>query len=104
MTVNLGPVSAAYVSAGIKPQKDKSGLGYNPRCLRRDVTQSTLRRANTVEDVMTLIQNNKDIGIFQDVMQGLTPVRALGVHGGGHYTMGGDPASVCSNFCLLFSI
>lgn len=97
MTVNLGPIKAAYVSEGIEPQKDKNGLGYNPRCLRRDVTVSTIKNSNTVQDVMTLIQNSNDVGTFQGIMQGTVPVRGQGVHGGGHFSIGGDPASVRSS-------
>lgn len=35
MTVNLGPVAPTIANIPINPQPD--GLGYNPRCLRRDV-------------------------------------------------------------------
>ena len=93
MTVHLGPVTPTYQSDGIKPQNG-SGLEYNPRCLRRDLTSYTAQRWTAVDDVTGLIQNYTDISHFQDAMQGTPQTKTLGVHGAGHFTIGGDPGSV----------
>jgi tyrosinase len=41
MTVNLGPVSVA-IDVPIKANPRADGLGYNPRCVRRDITGKSL--------------------------------------------------------------
>ena len=41
--------------------------------------------------IADLIINKKDIWRFEMVMQGVPGTDSLGVHGGGHYSMGGDP-------------
>ena len=77
--VNLGPT--AY---GPKVG-DGSGLDYNPRCLKRDVS---LFFSNTTKptDVVALIAGNDYLEAFSGFFQ-----LPLGLHGGGHYTIGGDP-------------
>jgi tyrosinase len=89
MQVNLGPAFAAM--DGIVPNGD--GRGYNPRCLRRDLSPIA---ANWTTHWYThdLITNSQDIYWFQTVMQGDFARGEPGVHGGGHHTVGGDPGSV----------
>lgn len=64
---------------------DGSGLDYNPRCLKRDVS---LFFSNTTKptDVIPLITDNDNLEAFSDFFQ-----LPLGLHGGGHCTIGGDP-------------
>ncbi|PLB40132.1 tyrosinase family protein [Aspergillus candidus] len=90
--VNLGPVLPSLKIPGLEPpQNDPThGLGYNPRCLRRDISTDASRWTAT-EHVIDLIKNYPTIGKFQDRMQGDFPNKYLGVHSGGHYTIGGDP-------------
>lgn len=89
MSVNLGPVAPALTDVPTNPQAD--GLGYNPRCLRRDIStwcgQTALQDVNTTD----LIVQNTNIGDFQTVMQGLFTQGLIGVHTAGHFLVGGDP-------------
>lgn len=93
MSVNLGPVDPAYQSLGIKPQNG-TGLDYNPRCLRRDISSYAAKKWTSLDDVTGLINNYTDISHFQNAMQGTPQTKVIGVHGGGHFTLGGDPGSV----------
>lgn len=94
MTVHLGPVDPSLQIHGLKAQPG-NGLDYNPRCLRRDISSYVSMMWTKTSDVMRLLKNYTEIGPFQDVMQGFSPEEHFGVHGGGHYTIGGDPGGVC---------
>ncbi|KAH3920526.1 hypothetical protein HBI56_071260 [Parastagonospora nodorum] len=87
--VNLGPVSP--VLADIKPNPEFTGLGYNPRCLRRDISKPASSGWTKDSDIVSLIQSNPDFLSFSTRMQGDFPNGFLGVHTGGHFTVGGDP-------------
>ncbi|KAI4860409.1 Di-copper centre-containing protein [Hypoxylon rubiginosum] len=89
MKVNLGPVSL--------PQNDGSvlsgtGLEYNPRCLKRDISAGVNQAYANATSIVNLLLQNNNVGDFQMVMQGVPGSGSIGVHGGGHYTIGGDPA------------
>lgn len=87
------------------PRKD--GLGYNPRCLKRDLSQvsptklalptythpSQYAAERWVQDqnVTDLITQSPNISAFQTTLQGNFPAGFLGVHTGGHFFVGGDP-------------
>ncbi|KAK5712140.1 hypothetical protein LTR17_018095 [Elasticomyces elasticus] len=91
MKVNLGPLTPAYSDIPANPQPD--GLGYNPRCLRRDISKYVANLALKDTDIANLIVNRTDIASFQDDMEGLFNynISLLGVHTAGHYVVGGDP-------------
>lgn len=93
MTVNVGPVFPSIAEVPANPQFD--GLGYNPRCLRRDVNPyaATVTTTNYTYHLITDPQN-ADIYWFQTVMQGQFDLGKWGVHTGGHFTIGGDPGGV----------
>src|SRR4051812_21006363 len=64
------------------------GYGYNPRCIKRDISGYLVARDATPAKIAALITNSKTIGPFQDSMQ------AQGnVHMAGHFTVSGDPGS-----------
>ncbi|KAF2032838.1 Di-copper centre-containing protein [Setomelanomma holmii] len=86
--VNLGPVSPALTDVTPNPSPD--GLGYNPRCLRRDISRVASSWTRDSE-VVSLITNYTDFLSFSTRMQGDFPNGFLGVHTGGHFTIGGDP-------------
>ncbi|KAF9638021.1 Tyrosinase [Lasiodiplodia theobromae] len=88
-TVNLGPVSSTM--PGIEPNPQPDGLGYNPRCLRRDINQYISSSWTKDNDTAWLIREHDDIGTFQRWMQGVISSKFFGVHAGGHMTIGGDP-------------
>ncbi|KAF2831139.1 Di-copper centre-containing protein [Ophiobolus disseminans] len=89
MKVNLGPVSLGLPGGATEANGD--GLSYNPRCLKRDLTDYTNKKWADAPAVASLILKNKDIWNFQMEMQGVPGSGSIGVHGGGHYSMGGDP-------------
>jgi tyrosinase len=96
ISVNLGPVLSILDNVPKNPQPD--GLGYNPRCLRRDLNKyaAAVTGANYT---YTLITTASNIDLFQNAMQGGHPGDFFlegrwGVHGGGHFTTGGDPGGV----------
>ncbi|CBX97525.1 hypothetical protein IAQ61_007066 [Plenodomus lingam] len=92
-TVNLGPLlSLLKIPDGLPPNPQADGLGYNPRCLRRDISTQA---SNETSDkaVAALIKNNPNIADFQRVYQGEFALGRMGVHTGGHYTIGGDAGS-----------
>jgi tyrosinase len=68
------------------PRQD--GYGYNPRCIKRDISGYLVQRDSTPAKTAALITNSKTIGSFQDTMQA-----ANGVHSSGHFTVSGDPGS-----------
>ena len=86
MTVNLGPVGSLYLPP------NGNGLSYNPRCLARDLNPYINTHYANFTSVVRLILGSNDVATFQGTMQGdPTYIQSLGVHGGGHYTIGGDP-------------
>ncbi|KAF1940908.1 Di-copper centre-containing protein [Clathrospora elynae] len=89
MSVNLGPVSLGLTNGSTISNGD--GLSYNPRCLKRDLTDYSNRAFANATALAHLIIANKDVYNFQMEMQGVPGSGNIGVHGGGHYSMGGDP-------------
>ncbi|KAF2997425.1 hypothetical protein E8E13_005848 [Curvularia kusanoi] len=89
VSVNLGPVllplpNGTVVSTG-------SGFAPNPRCLKRDLTSSINRAFANASSIATTILSNPTIASFQTALQGVPGSGNIGVHGGGHYALGGDP-------------
>ncbi|KAH7364797.1 hypothetical protein BKA65DRAFT_492035, partial [Rhexocercosporidium sp. MPI-PUGE-AT-0058] len=88
MSVNLGPVSLPINGGGTV---NGSGLDYNPRCLVRDIGSAVNNKYANATAISDLITQNNDIYWFQSVMQGIPGSGNIGVHGGGHYTIAGNP-------------
>lgn len=88
MVVSLGPF--AVTVPGVPPNPQADGLGYNPRCLRRDISENAAVSTRTNATVALLTQHD-DVYWFQTYMQGVFAEGQIGVHGGGHFTVGGDP-------------
>jgi tyrosinase len=63
-------------------------MGYNPRCIKRDLSNYLTQRDCTTDKIAALITSSQNIGNFQNTMQA-----ANGVHSGGHFTIAGDPGS-----------
>jgi tyrosinase len=65
----------------------------NERCLKRDINAGIAKRYTTFLNTTSLILKYKNIELFQAHLQGDDRyiINELGVHGGGHYTIGGDP-------------
>jgi tyrosinase len=81
MQVNLGPVALGLTNGSTVANGD--GLGYNPRCLKRDLTDYTNKRWANATSVVDLILSNDNIEDFQMTMQGVPGSGQIGVHGGG---------------------
>ncbi|KAM3069614.1 hypothetical protein ACMFMG_005716 [Clarireedia jacksonii] len=75
-TVNLGPVA-------FTPYGPNNGLGYNPRCLSRDLSPNWTNNTKPT-DIVTLVNGCTDLGCFDRHLEALD-----GVHAGGHFGMGG---------------
>ncbi|KAK1757731.1 hypothetical protein QBC47DRAFT_376864 [Echria macrotheca] len=93
MSVNLGPVSLSEYGGVVTVNPD-GPLAYNPRCLRRDLSTATVARFANASAILHLLAGptTPDIATFQYYMQGDLPLGDIGVHGGAHYAIGGDPA------------
>lgn len=88
-SVNLGPVA-------FEPKDGDNGLGYNPRCLTRDISTEWSNHTKPT-DVAAVISTCPDLGCFDTAFEAID-----GVHAGGHFTIGaidldafassGDPA------------
>ncbi|EOA82019.1 uncharacterized protein SETTUDRAFT_97043 [Exserohilum turcica Et28A] len=89
-TVSLGPIQTK--AEGIKPNPQADGLGYNPRCLNRDLNKVSAY-ASRDEVITELITTSNEVGTFQNRLQGDFANGYLGVHSAGHYTVGGDAGS-----------
>lgn len=68
------------------PRSD--GYGYNPRCIKRDISNYLTQRDATTAKIASLISSSTSIATFQNTMQSGT-----GVHPAGHFTISGDPGS-----------
>lgn len=83
-TVRMGPLDSPY------NDNVNSTFEHNPRCLVRDINAWFSTQYNTYYNVTDLLLNNIYIQDFQAIAQGInSPTNKFGVHGGGHWTMGG---------------
>ncbi|KAK0721251.1 hypothetical protein B0T21DRAFT_258234, partial [Apiosordaria backusii] len=97
LTVNFGPVALPiYGKEERLTSPDPTASGQS-RCLKRDLNEEPGRKWSTFRNITELILENKNIEWFQGVMQGMVEytggAASLGVHGAGHYMIGGDPGS-----------
>lgn len=90
MSVNLGPVSLD-LPGGVVGSNPAGPFAYNPRCLKRDLTTKINQKFANPSAILSNILVPKDIDSFQMQMQGVPGSGVIGVHGGGHYSLGGDP-------------
>lgn len=74
---------------------DEDPMGDNTRCLKRDLNPWVAQRYTSFRNTTSLILQNHDIEMFQNILQGddRYVTGELGVHGGGHFTIGGDPGA-----------
>ncbi|KAL2115299.1 hypothetical protein VTJ04DRAFT_9554 [Mycothermus thermophilus] len=83
-TVNLGPNTA------------RDPLKYNPRCIKRDLNTNICSRYSSLRNTTDVILNSPNLEIFQAIVQGDTRWPegtrvGMAVHGGGHFSINGDP-------------
>ncbi|KAF0634904.1 hypothetical protein FPSE5266_09325 [Fusarium pseudograminearum] len=103
--IKSGPFAGAVANLG-PPAPSMDGmeatttpLEYNPRCLRRDLTRYAVDQWLTYPNLhnVTLGVASRNIEIMQNEFQGRFPDGFLGLHGAGHYTMGGDSSDLYSS-------
>ncbi|CAG8304278.1 unnamed protein product [Penicillium salamii] len=87
--VNMGPSFLSTPGGNVTGMAN--ALDYNPRCMTRDLTSEVLQRFNNYTSIVHVILNNHNVWDFQTELQGWPGSGSLGLHGGGHYSMGGDP-------------
>lgn len=79
----------AALSDTSPPKNPRSdGFGYNPRCIKRDLSNYLTNRDATTAKIASLITASTSISTFQNQMQA-----SNGVHPAGHFTVSGDPGS-----------
>jgi tyrosinase len=94
--VNLGPQQLSVPGGAIVGPPSGNPLDYNPRCLKRDLTDYINRRYANASSIIDTIRRDS-IYEFQGRMQGNLPLSEtggqpdIGIHGGPHYALGGDP-------------
>lgn len=89
--MNLGPLAPSVDTALKIPKNPRSdGYGYNPRCLRRDVSNYFTTQYTRPVDIANQIKASKDIDTFQTSLQTDT-AKAFSLHTSGHYSIWGDP-------------
>jgi tyrosinase len=92
MTVNLGPVGLDVPGINTTAVANPDGpFAYNPRCLRRDLSDEVNQRFANATAIVDTILRYPDIASFQNFLQGGPGTDTIGIHGGGHFSIGGDP-------------
>ncbi|KAH9844847.1 Di-copper centre-containing protein [Teratosphaeria destructans] len=88
--VNMGPVLSLQ-PGNVTLVALNNSMGYNPRCLKRDLTDFINRSWANGTSVLNTILIPQDIDSFQNILQGLLGVDYPSIHTAGHFAMGGDP-------------
>jgi len=71
LSVNLGPVGLDIPGGAVGTPPSGNPLDYNPRCLKRDLTEEINKQFANATSVLDLILNSGDIDDFQMTMQGV---------------------------------
>nr|XP_036586859.1 tyrosinase central domain-containing protein [Colletotrichum truncatum]KAF6797416.1 tyrosinase central domain-containing protein [Colletotrichum truncatum] len=94
MTVHIGPAALAQYGSEV-PFNVTNPLEDLPRCLKRDLNKFVASTYCSFRNTTTLITDQTTIKTFSSLLQGddrFFP-NTLGVHGGGHFIIGGDPGA-----------
>ncbi|KAK0648214.1 tyrosinase-like protein [Cercophora newfieldiana] len=94
MLIRLGPAGLPqYGSPNTTSVPDPSQ--DNPRCVKRDLNAWVAQKWTSFRNTTELILFKNTIGTFQSELTGdpRQSTNPVGAHGGGHYTMGGDPGA-----------
>ena len=92
---HLGPISPTMAGE----VKVNSTFVYNPRCLKRDLTNYASSNWLTTDNLynLTLGPAAKNIATFQNELQGRFDQGFLGLHAAGHFSIGGDAGDFFSS-------
>ena len=91
LTINLGPVALDVPGRLRLSPPTGNPFAYNPRCLKRDLTDAVNRAFSNATSVLNTIIHSPNIDAFQTTLQIGIPGKDIGIHSGGHYAIGGDP-------------
>ncbi len=91
--VTTGPFANMVTHLGPITQPDPTA--DNARCLKRDLNADSGKRFASFRNTTELILGSPNIEIFRTTMEADPSYKPgeLGVHGGGHFIIGGDPGS-----------
>jgi len=89
MSVNLGPANLDTPDGVV--MNPEGPFAYSPRCLKRDLTTKINQKYANASAILLNVVQPQDINDFQLQMQGKPGSGNIGIHGGGHYSIGGDP-------------
>lgn len=90
MTAYLGPISPS-VSPEPAPNPRADGMGSNPRCVKRDISNYLTSNFGTTQHQVSLTTDYTNISSWQEALQSKTASGEPGLHGVGHFTFTGDP-------------
>lgn len=79
----------------------KDSVTYNPQCLKRDLSPYFAGRYLAMNQTQVTL-NQPDFGWFARAVEGGPSFEMSGVHGGGHYAVGGTLGLFWFFFSLLF--
>lgn len=82
------PFRAFAFAEALEGTEPADRFDYVPRCLSRDLNTYIAETYCNQTDVDSLIYNSATMADFQDTMSGTPGTYAMGVHGGGHFTLG----------------
>lgn len=89
--VSMGPHLRPIPGPGNLDPPTQHPLDYNPRCLKRDLTDViNVEWVNGTKIVNTIIKPQTNVE-FAQVLQGKDTNSTFGIHGDGHIMVGGDP-------------
>lgn len=79
--------------------KVNSSFAYNPRCLKRDLTTYAASNWLTTTNLLNLTLGDATASVetFQNELQGRFGQGFLGMHGAGHFSIGGDAGDLYSS-------
>lgn len=94
LITHLGPVNLPLFGSPNTTGQENPALD-NPRCLTRDLNPDVAQRVNSFRNTTRHILDHDNVADFQGFMSGDPRYisGSVGIHGGGHFIMGGDPAS-----------
>lgn len=94
-TVNIGPIAVAQYGNSTAVGVPDPFSTAHARCLKRDLNAGVAKRWTTFLNTTKVILQNPNVELFQAHLQADPRYvhGELGVHGGGHFIIGGDPGS-----------
>lgn len=94
LVTRIGPVAVPLYGSPTTGGVENPA-GDNPRCLTRDLNPDVASRVNSFRNTTELILDHDNVGDFQGFMSGdpRYVLGQVGIHGGGHFIMGGDPGA-----------